>query len=425
MPFPLTMPKLSPTMTQGTIIRWFKEEGEFIESGDLLIEVATDKASVEYNAIDSGWLRKILVGADQEAAVNDLIAIFSENEGEAFEELLPKKKETAPKAEQIAPVEEKEAAAPLPTLRAKEPEFQPEAPRPLPKKEQLWNSDHLFATPLARKLAKKQNLDLSTVTGSGPGGRIIAKDLERAQHLTIAAFKKSPLPHIAAGSYEEETPTPMRKVIGQRLKDSKASIPHFTVALSIDADPLIQIREQLKNWEIKVTFNDLIVRATALALRQHPLINSGFNSVKQTLIRFKTVDISVAVSLDGGLITPIIRHADYKNLHQISAEVKELVKKAKTGKLEAHEYQGGSFTISNLGMYGIDSFQAIINPPQAAILAVAGIQDVPRIKNGQIYAGKTMQLTLSSDHRVIDGSLAAEFLSTLKKLLENPAILTL
>lgn len=218
---------------------------------------------------------------------------------------------------------------------------------------------------------------------------------------------------------------PMRKVIASRLQESKSFIPHFYVQLTVDVEPLIALREQLKHVQVKVSVNDLLIRAAALALKKHPNINSGFNSVNMTIVRFKTIDISVAVSTGEGLITPIIRHADYKNVGEISVEMKQLVKRAKEGKLDPHEYKGGSFTISNLGMYGVTNFQAIINPPQAAILAVSGILDTPVIKNGQVVPGKIMNLTLSADHRVVDGVAAAEFLNTLKTYVENPAALLL
>lgn len=238
-----------------------------------------------------------------------------------------------------------------------------------------------------------------------------------------AAFGLRESPSIAPGTYEEETMSPMRKIIGQRLQESKSFIPHFYVQQTIDAQPMISIREQLANNGVKVTFNDFVIRACALTLKNHPNVNSGFNSLNQTIIRFKTIDIAVAVSVNGGLITPIVRHADFKNLGELSVEVKDLAKRAKESKLEAHEYKGGSFTISNLGMYGVTDFQAIINPPQAAILAVSGIQDAAVVKNGHVVAGKTMNIQLSVDHRVIDGVAAAEFIKALQKLLESPAVL--
>jgi pyruvate dehydrogenase E2 component (dihydrolipoamide acetyltransferase) len=278
-------------------------------------------------------------------------------------------------------------------------------------------------SPLAKKLAKEKGLDLSTVKGTGPGGRVIASDLAKAQATGLVAFSRGESPTDAPGSYELLPLSPMRKVISQRLQEAKSFIPHFYVSMKVNASPLIALREQLRAHEIKVTYNDLIVKAASLALRQHPEINSGFDSVTNSIIRFKTVDIAVAVTVPAGLITPIVRHADFKNLGEISVEIKSLAARAKEGKLEPHEYKGGSFTVSNLGMYGVSDFIAIINPPQAAILAVSGMHEVAMVKGGAIVPGTEMTFTLSGDHRVIDGALGAEFLRTLQKLLENPAAL--
>jgi pyruvate dehydrogenase E2 component (dihydrolipoamide acetyltransferase) len=431
MPFTLTMPKLSPTMEEGTIVKWNKKIGDFVEADTVLMEVATDKATVEHNALDSGWLRKILVPEGQSAIVNQAIAIFTENKDESIDSyqptgVSPSKPQAKPAEATISAPESKEAATPTANPNRgtlQQPSFTPEPP--LAKYEfQLPTEkieEHLAASPLARKLAKEKGLDLSTVKGSGPGHRIVSRDLERAQPSGTVAFGRRESPTDIPGSYEEESLSPMRKVIGQRLQESKSFIPHFYVQQIIDAQALVSMREQLINLDIKLTINDFVVRACALALRMHPTVNCGFNSVNQSVIRFKTIDISIAVSVSGGLITPIVRHADYKNLGELSTEIRHLAKRAKEGKLEQQEYKGGSFTVSNLGMFGVSDLQAIINPPQAAILAVSGIQDTPVVKNGAVVPGKTMSLSLSVDHRVIDGVAAAEFMKTLKKLLENPA----
>lgn len=429
MPFTLTMPKLSPTMETGTITTWHKKVGDFVDAGDLLFEVATDKATVEYNALDSGYLRKIIIENGGEAIVNQAVAVFTEEKGESIEGYKPEGDSPAPPKAVAAPAEKsdtktptQEAPAAASGVAMRQPAFTPEAP--------LANytfdaaePGRIKASPLAKKLAKEKGLDLSTVKGSGPGHRIVSEDLSRAQPSGLVVFGKQEHPREAPGSYEEETLSPMRKVIGQRLQDAKSFIPHFYVSMKIDAAPLIAARDQLKHHDIKVTFNDFIVRACALALRQHPEVNSGFNSATNSIIRFKTIDISIAVSIKGGLITPIVRHADFKNLGELSLEVKALAAKAKEGKLEPHEYKGGSFTISNLGMYGVSDFIAIINPPQAAILAVSGMHEVPVVRKGHIVPGTELTLTLSGDHRVIDGVAGAEFLRTLQKLLENPAVL--
>lgn len=436
MPLTLTMPKLSPTMEEGTIVKWHKKVGDVVQSGDVLIEVATDKATVEYQAIDGGWLRKILVPEGQDAQVNQAIAILTEEQNESIEGYQPKGIAPAaaePKKEAEPALEAAVEKSPEMEVKGKkgaslqQPSFIPEAPLKsyafeFPTEQQ---EKRLLATPLAKKLAKEKALDLSTVKGTGPNGRITSRDLEKAQSSGHLAFGHRDIPRTIPGSYEEIPLSPMRKVIGQRLQESKSFIPHFYVQQTILVDALVLLREQLKQVQLKVSINDLIVRACALTLRDHPTLNSGFNSVNQTIVQFKTIDIAVAVSIEGGLVTPIIRHADFKNLGELSTEIRLLAQKAKEGKLEPQEYKGGSFTISNLGMYGVTDFQAILNPPQAAILAVSGIQDVPVVKDGQIVIGKTMNLSLSVDHRVVDGVAAATFLKTLKHYLENPVLLLL
>ncbi|MCP5469809.1 MAG: pyruvate dehydrogenase complex dihydrolipoamide acetyltransferase [Chlamydiales bacterium] len=419
MPFTVTMPKLSPTMEEGTVARWHKKEGEFVEAGALLLEITTDKATVEHTALDEGWLRKILVGDGQTAKMNAPIAIFTETKDESFELPQEEKQEEA----KVAIKKQEERSAPVKERVMSGPAHMPEAPLEdysFPKKR-----EKTVASPLAKKLAKEQGLDLSTVQGSGPGGRVTAKDLERAQPAGLVTFGRNEMPKESPGSFEEIELSPMRKVIAKRLQESKTFIPHFYVTQKINAMPMIDLREQLKQHNLKITFNDIIIRAAALALRAHPNVNAGFNSVNNTIISFKTIDISIAVSVEDGLITPIIRHADFKDMGEISTEVKSLVKKAQAGKLKETEYKGGSFCISNLGMYGIDEFVAVINPPQAAILAVGGIVEEAVVHQGHVVAGKTLTLTLSADHRVIDGADAAQFLKSLQHLLENPIGLAL
>jgi pyruvate dehydrogenase E2 component (dihydrolipoyllysine-residue acetyltransferase) len=420
MPFTFTMPKLSPTMEVGTIAKWLKKEGDYVKPGEVLIEVATDKATVEHEALDPGYLRKIIVKEGGEAAVNQAIAIFSENKEESIEGYLPKPVEVQEPVP--APVAEKKEQPAAKPARA-EARFEPAAPLTNYTFDRQVEPGRLKASPLAKRLAKERGLDLTTLKGSGPGDRIVSRDLDKAPKAPAIPFGKREVPTIPPGSYEEEALTPMRRVIGQRLQESKSFIPHFYITQTVDAEPLVNLREQLKKLEINVTYNDLAIRACAMALREHPEVNSGFNSVNQTLIRFQTIDISIAVSVDGGLITPIIRHADYKTVSEISAEVKALASRAKEGKLEEFEYKGGSFTVSNLGMYGVTDFIGVINPPQAALLAVGGIQEVPVVKNGQVVPGKTLNITLSADHRVVDGALGADFIRTLKGILENPVAL--
>lgn len=435
MPFTLTMPKLSPTMEEGTIVKWHKKIDDHVKANDVLFEVATDKATVEYAAIDSGYLRKILIEEGKSAIVNQAVAVFTEKKDESIAGYVPEgitPQPAAVAASKEGAAQPAGAAAPAPTApRAAgvmgQPAFVPEAP--LKGYEfgvaGATAQGRLLASPLAKKLAKEKGIDLTTVKGTGPNHRIMSRDIDLGQHEGIVAFGRREAPTLEPGSYEEETLSPMRKIIGQRLQESKTFIPHFYVVQDVRADALNATREQLKNAGVKVSFNDFVVRASALALRSHPVINSGFNSVNNTIIRFTTIDIAIAVSVGGGLITPIVRHADYKNMGELSTEIKALAARARAGKLEKNEYAGGSFTISNLGMYGITEFSAIINPPQAAILAVGGIEEKPVVENGKIVPGKVMRLTLSADHRVIDGAAGAEFMKTLQKYLENPAMLLL
>jgi pyruvate dehydrogenase E2 component (dihydrolipoamide acetyltransferase) len=432
MPFTLTMPKLSPTMEEGTIVKWHKRESEFVKAGDVLFEVTTDKATVEHQALDEGWLRKILVKEGEMAIVNQAIAIFTEKKDESIEGYkpegeLPKKAKPEPAAakEEVSTKE----AVPISKVAGamQQPAFVPEPP--LAKYSfsgpQGEITGRIPVSPLARKIAKEKGIDLTTVKGSGPHGRIMSRDLDLGQPAAVVTFGRRETPTTAPGTYEEVPLSPIRKVIAQRLQEAKTFIPHFYCTQEVLVDKMVSLRAELSTAGLKISFNDFIIRASALALREHPVVNAGFNSVTNAIIRFKTIDIAIAVSIESGLITPIVRHADYKNIGQLSQEIKVLATRARDGKLSKEEYTGGSFTVSNLGMYGISEFVAIINPPQAAILSIGGIEDKPVIKDGQIVAGKTMKLTLSADHRALDGADAAKFLKTLQKHLENPSLLLL
>lgn len=427
MPFTVTMPKLSPTMEEGSIAKWHKKEGELIRAGELLVEINTDKATVEYNALDGGYLRKILAPVGKMVAINQPIAVCTVTLQESVDGYQPEGVGPAPVAKTEKISSKNSSVTPIVPqgTTMQQPAFIPEAPL-----EQYsfpfstGKSDkRIAASPLAKKIAEEKGLDLSSVQGSGPGGRITSRDVPLAQADQTVRFGRSKAPEAKAGSYEEVPLSPLRKVIATRLQQAKSFIPHFYLRQEIDAEPLIQLREQLKNGEVKITINDLMVRAAALALKEHPGINSGFHSVNQSIVLFQTIDIAVGVSVEGGIVTPIIRYADYKNVGEISAEIKELAARAKAGKLEPHEYKGGSFTISNLGMFGISEFMAIINPPQAAILAVAGIEECIRWRNDAAIPGKKMSLTLAADHRVVDGTDGARFLKDVQKFLENPALL--
>ena len=408
--------KLSPTMVEGEIVEWKVQEGQPYKNGDVLFSAQTDKSIVEFNAIDDGIIRKILKGPHSVCRVGDPIAIATDEVSEDITALIDEF-EKGQQSVQIpsAPIESKEKVTvqesmPTATMMA-DPEFH-FAP-PLENLAQVQGGTDSFATPFAKHLADEQGRDLRGVKGSGYQGMVTAKDVEKAPSLQYAKIRsKTPL-EAKPGSYTTIPLTPMRKAIAKRLQQSKQFIPHFYVTHVVETAKLMETRQQLKDFGIECTVNDFILRATALALREHPEVNSGFDAKNQAIVRFLTVDISVAVSIPEGLITPIVRVADYKSLEELSKEVKFLAKKAKEGTLKPEEYQGGSFTLSNLGMYGIESFMPIINPPQAAILGVGGA-----IKG-------EMRLTLAADHRVVDGADAAKFLSTMKKLLENPALLIL
>lgn len=432
MPFLLTMPKLSPTMTLGTIAKWHVREGQKIAPGDHLLDISTDKATIEHQALDGGWLRRILIPTGGEAEVNQAIALFTETEDENIENWVPPAPPKAPveaeKAAEGAPQAEglPQAAQPVGATPSRmEPRFTAEPPLTdwhfAPARGEV--PSHVVASPLARKLAKEQQLDLASVRGSGPSGRVVSHDLKLAQPLNRLFVQRFETPQIPPGSFHLIPLSPMRKVIGKRLQESKSFIPHFYIRQTVLADALVSMRQQLEQGGLKLTFNDFILRALALTLRAVPEVNRGFDSTEQALIQFETVDLSVAVGLRDGLITPILRHADYKTLSELSTEMKELSKRAKEGALLPHEYQGGSFTLSNLGMYGMDDFLPVINPPQAGILGVGAIRDAAVVRDGAVVCGKEMTLVLAADHRVIDGATGADFMRRLRQVLESPALL--
>ena len=410
-------------MEAGTIVKWHKKEGETIKGGDLLFEVATDKATVEHNSLDDGFMRKILVNEGEEALVNQAVAIFTPTKDESIEGYEPEGIKPH-EAEPEGVVEEAVVAKPRAGASVVQPSFIVEEPLEDYSFEfDTSYQERLAASPLAKKLAKRKGVDLSTVKGSGPDGRVMSRDLDLAQPDSPTPFDRSQMPQEKPGSYLSEPMSPMRKAIGEKLQASKSFIPHFYLQQDVDVEAMIEMREQLKKTGVNVTYNDFIMRATALALKEHPVVNSGFDSANNAIVRFQTIDIALAVTIEEGLITPILRHVDFKNLGQISAEVKQLAGQAKRGELQPHQYRGGSFTVSNLGMYGIHDFQAIINPPQVSILAIGGIRECAVVKNGEVVPGKRMMLSLSSDHRVVDGVDGAKFIKTLQKFLENPTVL--
>ncbi|EYE60350.1 pyruvate dehydrogenase complex dihydrolipoamide acetyltransferase [Chlamydia gallinacea] len=424
----LKMPKLSPTMEVGTIVKWHKQSGDKIEFGDVLVEISTDKAVLEHTASEEGWFREILTQPGEKMTIGTPIAIISSEKDEYYnlEELLPKIPSSTSSITEDAgtpsPIlsTDTQASAPKMTVVG----FKPEPPlsAPLALKQDSSKSP---ISPLAKRIAKEKNLDVSGIQGSGPGGRIVKKDLENAPLKGIAGFGYPEAPDVCPGSYHEEHLSPIREVIAERLQAAKTFIPHFYVRQKVYATPLLALLKELQSQGIKLSINDCIVRACALALKEFPNINSGFNSIDNKLVRFETIDISIAVAIPDGIITPIVRCADRKNIGMISAEIKSLAAKARSQSLKEEEYKGGSFCISNLGMTGITEFTAIIHPPQAAILAVGSIVEEAIVIDGEITVGSTCTLTLSVDHRVVDGYPAAQFIKRIQKILESPSVLLL
>lgn len=413
--------KLSPTMTEGEIVEWRVNEGQPYKNGDVLFTVQTDKSVVEFNALDDGILKKILKGPHSICKVGDPIGIATDEANEDIRDLIQEfDKMQKPASALVDATQLKESLSgqtasnvpqPSAPVAFVEPEFSI-AP-PLENIPSFQAGKEILATPYAKQLAQEQGRELKGFAGTGYQGLVTAKDVEKAPSTAYQRLKSKSFPEEKPGSYSLIPMSPMRKAIAKRLQQSKQFIPHFYVTHVIKTLELTKIRQQLKDYGIECTINDFILRATALALREHPEVNSGFDSKTQSIIRFHTIDISVAVSIPEGLITPIIRLADFKGIEDLSKEMKFIAKKAKEGTLKPEEYQGGSFTLSNLGMFGIDSFMPIINPPQAAILGIGGSIE------GE------MKITLAADHRVIDGVEAAKFLGTLKKFLESPTLLLL
>ena len=410
------MPKLSDTMKEGVVAEWHKKVGDSVESGELLAEIETDKATMEFESFQEGVLLHIGVEKGKTAPVDGILAILGEK-GEDISKILEEENSAAPKTE--AP---KEEAKPEPTpVAASSREKVVETPKPVVQTSTpvsyptaSSNDNRVVASPLAKKLAEERNINLKLVRGTGEAGRIVKRDIDNfAGGVSFNGVE----------SYRDEPVSQMRKVIAQRLGESKFTAPHFYLTVSIDMDNAIAARESI-NKQIapeKISFNDLVVKACAEGLKEHPAVNSGWHG---DFIRFNShVHIGVAVAVPDGLLVPVIRFADGKSLTQIGAEVKDLAQKAKAKKLQPEDWAGNTFTISNLGMFGIDEFTAIINPPDACILAVGGIQQIPVVKNGQVVPGNVMKVTLSCDHRVVDGAVGSAFLNTVKNYLENPVLL--
>ena len=431
MPIKILMPALSPTMTEGNLAKWLKNEGDAIKAGDVIAEIETDKATMEVEAVDEGTLGKILVPAGTEGvAVNAPIALLLE-EGEDQSALDGGAPAPAPKANGEAKPAAPESA-PAPSAQA-------------PAAAAADLGERVAASPLARRMAAQAGIDLKSVQGSGPHGRIVKSDIEAAlkggprpaaapqaktEAAPAAAAAPAPAPAAPAAPptavYDEIPLNNMRKVIARRLTEAKQTIPHFYLTIDCELDALLAMRAQLNGREgadYKLSVNDFVIKAVALGMRKVPGVNAAWGGDR--IFQFKEVDVSVAVAIDGGLITPIVRKADQKGLSTISNEMKDLAKRAKDGKLKPEEFQGGGFSISNLGMYGIKDFLAVINPPQACILAVGAGERRPVVKGDEIKIATVMAVSLSTDHRVVDGALGAVFLQEFKRLVEDPLALLL
>jgi pyruvate dehydrogenase E2 component (dihydrolipoamide acetyltransferase) len=441
MPIEILMPALSPTMTEGNLAKWLKKEGDEVHSGDVLAEIETDKATMEVEAVDDGKIGKILVpeGA-QGIKVNAPIALLlGEGEDTAA---LEKSAEPAPQMAPLAP----------PAV-----ERLPPASAPLAAPARENGNGRVFASPLARRMAQQAGLDLGAVRGSGPQGRIVKSDIEAAlspgsrataptppQSTTVpqplpaqtptapVATPSAPLlskERVAAlvgnPPYTERPLNAMRRVIARRLTESKQTVPHFYLTIDCEIDALLKVRSELnaKSDAYRISVNDFVVRAAALALRQVPAANASWSD--DAILVWNTVDIAVAVALDDGLITPIVKAADRKGLAVIANETKDLVARARDGKLKLEEFQGGTFSISNLGMYGVREFAAVINPPHGGILAVGAGEQRPVVKNGTLTVATVMSCTLSCDHRAVDGAVGAQFLAAFRKLVEDPLTMLL
>ncbi|WP_412558165.1 pyruvate dehydrogenase complex dihydrolipoamide acetyltransferase [Thalassospira sp. MIT1370] len=434
MPVKVLMPALSPTMTEGTLAKWHVKEGDTVESGDVIAEIETDKATMEVEAVDEGKIGKILVAEGSEGvAVNEVIALLLEEDEDesALDGADTSAAGTAPAAE--APSEPASSSAPAQSDAPAKASPAPAAP--------VSGGDRIKASPLARRIAANDGVDLASVTGSGPRGRIVKRDVEAAKSAkpaaeSASAEKSAPSAPAAAAApaasgwnpdltglpeYEEIPNSGMRKTIARRLTESKQQVPHFYLTVDCELDNLLATRKQLNEKAgdgVKISVNDFVIRAVSLALKKVPAANSIWTD-KATL-QCKKQDISVAVAIDGGLITPVVRDAGSKGLAEISSEMKALAGKARDGKLMPEDYQGGTFSVSNLGMFGIKEFSAIINPPQGCILAVGAGEQRPVVKDGALAIATVMSCTLSVDHRAVDGAVGAQFMAEFKKLIEDP-----
>ena len=435
MPISILMPALSPTMTEGTLAKWLKQEGEEVKAGDVIAEIETDKATMEVEAADEGVLGKILVADGTEGvAVNTPIAVLLEEDEDAsalaeFEAAAETPAAVAapaveaPPAAPAAPAVEAHTAAPAaPAVEAHT--AAPAAPAAVAPK---GDGQRIFASPLARRMAQQAGIDLGAVNGSGPHGRIVKADIEVFRTGRAPAAPAARPPEMPGAPAFDVVPlTSMRKVIARRLTESKQQVPHFYVSIDCEIDALLDMRARLNgaaDGTYKLSLNDFVIKTAAIALAKVPAANASW--FDDGIRRYRQADISVAVALEDGLITPVIRDAGAKGLKTISDEMRELAERARDGKLMPEEYQGGTFSISNMGMYGVKDFAAVINPPQGCILAVGAGEPRPVVKDGALAIATVMSCTLSVDHRAVDGAVGAAFLAAFKKLIEDPLTMLL
>lgn len=430
----ILMPKLSDTMTEGVVAEWHKKVGDDVESGELLAEIETDKATMEFESFYDGKLLYIGIDKGETAPVNDILAIIGE-EGEDIDQIIAdaKKGDDSEAAE-----ESKEESTEKESSEEEEQKEDKEEKKPAADKSsdntpkaasstQSGDGERIFASPLAKKLAEDKNIDLNDVQGSGENGRIVKRDIEnykpseKPQNSAKSPAAKSSGSTLTE-SYTDENISQMRKTIAKRLAESKFTAPHFYLTLDIDMDNAISARKAVNaNEGVRVSFNDMVIKACAVALRNHPKVNSAWLGDK--IRRYDHINIGVAVAVEEGLLVPVVRFADTKGLMTIGSEVREFAQKAKDKKLQPQDWEGNTFTISNLGMFNIEEFTAIINPPDSCILAIGAIKQVPVVKDGQVVPGNVMRVTLSCDHRVVDGVTGSEFLNTFKSYMENPMMM--
>lgn len=444
----VVMPKLSPTMEEGQVARWLKKEGDKVSMGEPIAEIDTDKATMEMQALSEGVLRKVLVQEGESAPLGQPIAIIGEPD-EDISELLESGQTAAPPKEAVEQpkegVEEPKETVEQPTrvpeskaapaVEQKEPAPQPEIAREVQTDGKRPAGGRMLVSPIAARMAAESGVDLNSVKGSGPSGRIIKRDIEGAMKASKAAASGAPIlrpmakaqPGATYGpsAYRDEPMSEMRRTIARRLVTSLGPVPHFFLTTEIEMDRAADMRQQINTLypDAKVSINDVIIKVAAVALIQHPQVNASFQD--KTVRHYEHADIGVAVATDNGLITPIVRAADVKSLLDIASEVRELAGRARERKLKPEEYMGATFSISNLGMFGIDEFTAVINPPEAAILAVGAMKPRPVVRDDEIEIHQMMRVTMSCDHRVVDGAVGAQFLQTFKQILENPLYLFL